>query len=260
MHDEMIWLYRIFAGVFGALIGSFLNVVIHRLPLGKDMVVARSACPHCKNLIPWWCNVPVFSWILLRGRCRSCRAPIRLRYAIVELLTAAIFFLSFPETLEIQPLFNWCFLAFWSSALICHFFIDLEHKLLLDAINIYLLVLVLPFALIFHSLAFWVAGGLLGFLGPLTVSWCFYKWKGKVGLGGGDIKLWGVLGIFLGPFGILENIFVSCMLGSLVGITLIIAKRYDRDGGIPFGPFIIVVALVQAYFPDLLRGWGLTPF
>jgi leader peptidase (prepilin peptidase)/N-methyltransferase len=260
MHDDLLWFYRVSAGIFGALIGSFLNVVIHRLPLKQDMVVARSACPQCNALIPWWCNVPIASWLALRGRCRSCQTKISPRYILVESLTAILFFVSFPASLELNEIYRWLFLAAWSSALICHFFIDLKHKLLPDAINIYLLCLVLPYALVFYPPTYWLTGGAIGFLGPLGVSWAFYKWKGKVGLGGGDIKLWGVLGIFFGPFGIIENIFVSCMLGSLVGITLILAKRYDRDGGIPFGPFIIVVAWVQAYFPRFLPSLGITPF
>jgi prepilin signal peptidase PulO-like enzyme (type II secretory pathway) len=90
----------------------------------------------------------------------------------------------------------------------------------------------------------------------MGVSWAFYKWKGKVGLGGGDIKLWGVLGLYLGLQGVIENIFFSCFAGSVVGIGLMIFKKYDHDGGIPFGPFIIVVAFLQIYFPafiDLIR-------
>jgi leader peptidase (prepilin peptidase)/N-methyltransferase len=132
--------------------------------------------------------------------------------------------------------------------------------LLPDVLNIYLLCLVLPYAVIFFAPIHWLTGGGFGFLGPLAVSWLFYKWKGKVGLGGGDIKLWGVLGIFLGPFGILENIFMSCLLGSVIGISLILAKRYDRDGGIPFGPFIIVVTLVQIYFPGFISKMGFQIF
>ena len=256
----MAELFQIYAGIFGLLIGSFLNVVIYRLPLGKDLVLARSACPKCEAAIPWWCNVPVVSWILLKGKCRSCAAPISVRYALVELVTGLIFYLSFPENLTSASIFQWLFLAAISCVLICHFFIDLQHKLLPDVLNIYLLCLVLPYAVIFFAPIHWLTGGGFGFLGPLAVSWLFYKWKGKVGLGGGDIKLWGVLGIFLGPFGILENIFMSCLLGSVVGISLILAKRYDRDGGIPFGPFIIVVTFVQIYFPGFISKMGFQIF
>ncbi len=258
--DEMLGLYRFFAAILGAILGSFLNVVIYRLPRAKDMVVARSACPLCQAPIPWWCNVPLISWLVLRGKCRSCSGAIHWRYPVVEGLVALIFFLSFPSHWAPQELFRWVFLCAYSSVLVCHFFIDLEHRLLLDSLNIYLLCLVLPFAAVHYSPAHWLAGGLFGFLGPLGVSWAFYKLKGKVGLGGGDIKLWGVLGVLLGPYGIMENIFMSCMLGSLVGIALILAKRYDRENGIPFGPYIIIVAMVQAYFPDVLSRTGINIF
>lgn len=260
MMKEMIPIYKIFAGVFGLLIGSFLNVVIHRLPLKKDMVQARSACPSCNYQIPWWFNIPVLAWLFLRGKCHNCHASIHWRYPLVELTMGLIMFLSFPQSLEPAYLYRWVFLASYSAILICHFFIDLKYKLLLDSLNIYLLILILPFTIFFNSPMHWIAGGAFGFLAPFAVSWLFYKWKGKIGLGGGDIKLWGVLGLFLGPFGIIENIFFSCLLGSFVGIGLIIAKKYDRDGGIPFGPFIIIVALSQAFFPNWPKMIGLNIF
>ncbi|MBY0516189.1 MAG: prepilin peptidase [Bacteriovoracaceae bacterium] len=253
-------LYRIYAGVLGLLIGSFLNVVIHRLPRNTDMVVSRSACPKCSAPIPWWLNIPLVSWIYLRGKCKNCSAPISWRYPAVELAMGLIMFLAFPQLLSPELLFRWIFISAISGALICHFFIDLEHKILPDSINIYLLCLILPYEIMFNSPMHWLAGGAFGFLGPLAVSWGFYKWKGKVGLGGGDIKLWGVLGVYLGPFGIMENIFFSCFLGSIVGIILILAKRYDREGGIPFGPFIIVVSFVQLFNPGLLSSLGINIF
>jgi prepilin signal peptidase PulO-like enzyme (type II secretory pathway) len=119
-------------------------------------------------------------------------------------------------------------------------------------LNIYLLCIILPFVLVYHSPLHWIMGGAFGLLAPMGVSWGFYKWKGKVGLGGGDIKLWGVLGIYLGLQGVIENIFYSCFVGSIVGLGLIFFKKYDHDGGIPFGPFIILVAFFQIYLPSLL--------
>jgi leader peptidase (prepilin peptidase)/N-methyltransferase len=258
--NEMIDLYRIFAGILGSLIGSFLNVVIYRLPLKGELVNTRSKCPHCGYTIPWWLNVPILAWVALRGKCQNCHAPIHWRYPLVELLMGAIMYLSFPARLELNDLLQWVFLSSFSAILICHFFIDLQHRLLLDILNIYLFCLVLPFTIVFYQPVHWIAGALMGFGGPYLVSWGFYKWKGKVGLGGGDIKLWAVLGFFLGPFGIIENIFFSCMLGSIIGIGLIAFKRYDRSSGIPFGPFIIVVALLQAYFPGWPNKLGLNIF
>lgn len=258
--DEMIPTYKIFAGIFGLLIGSFLNVVIYRLPLKMDLVKARSACPHCAYQIPWWLNIPVLAWLALRGKCQNCSKPIHWRYPLVELFMGSVFYLSFPASLDNVLFFQWFFQCFFTAILICHFFIDLDHKLLLDKLNLYLLLLILPFSVVFNPPVFWIMGALIGFGAPYAVSWLFFKWKGKIGLGGGDIKLWGVLGVFLGPLGIIENIFLSCFLGSIIGVSLIVAKRYDRNAGLPFGPFIIVVALIQLFFPWLPDKIGLSLF
>ncbi len=215
--EEMIQTYKVFAGILGLLIGSFLNVVIYRLPLKLDLVKARSACPHCKQIIPWWFNVPVLAWLFLRAKCHNCGTRIHWRYPLVELFTGIVFYFSFPSILDNVTIFQWVFQCTFTSILTCHFFIDLDHRLLLDKLNLYLLLLILPFSVVFNSPAFWLIGGLIGFGAPYGVSWLFYKLKGKIGLGGGDIKLWGVLGIFLGPYGIIDNIFLSCLLGSFFG-------------------------------------------
>lgn len=248
---------RIIAGVAGALVGSFLNVLIYRMPRGEDFVFSRSKCPKCSDSIPPYYNLPLIGFVLLRGKCRSCRQAISWRYPSVELLTAIIFYLNFPRSLDSAEIYHYVLVCGVSAALIVHFFIDLEHRLLLDKINIYLLMLILPYVLIFFAPAHWIIGGGLGFLGPLAVSWAFYKLKGKVGLGGGDVKLWGVLGLLLGPVGIMTNIFFSSLLGSLVGIFLVIRKRYQNDAGIPFGPFIIIVTLAQIFYPDFFVSLGL---
>ena len=253
MNDPFFYL----AGILGLLIGSFLNVLIHRLPLKKDIVFDRSACPKCKGQIAFYLNIPLLGYLFLRGKCQKCKQPIHWRYPLVELVTGCVFAFALPISKDTISLYSYFLHVGVSSALIVHFFIDLEHRLLLDKINIYLLLLILPYSIIFNVPMFWILGGLIGFGGPLFVSWAFYKIKGKMGLGGGDIKLWGVLGILLGPIGIMENIFFSSFLGSIIGIVLILQKKYHTDAGIPFGPFIILVALVQMYFPDLFRSLAL---
>ncbi len=237
------------AAVLGALVGSFLNVLIHRLPRGGDVVFARSACPSCGGRIPFYLNVPLLSYAWLRGKCRGCGAAIRIRYPLVEALAALLFVVALPGELSSTTLYGYVLTVAVGAALIVHFFIDLEHRLLLDKVNLYLLFLLLPYGVIFHTPAHWLGGALLGFGGPFFVSWAFYKLRGKIGLGGGDIKLWGVLGLFLGPAGVMENIFLSCLLGSVVGMYLIWRGRYNGEDGIPFGPFIIGVAFAQILFP-----------
>lgn len=253
MNEPLFYL----AGILGALIGSFLNVLIYRLPIKKDIVFDRSACPSCGGQIPFYLNIPLIGFIFLRGKCQKCKQPIRWRYPLVELITAVIFVFALPEHIDVISFYSYFLHVGVSCALIVHFFIDLEHRLLLDKINVYLLLLILPYSIIFNLPMFWLVGGAIGFLGPLLVSWLFFKIKGKMGLGGGDIKLWGVLGLLLGPVGIMENIFFSSFLGSIIGIILIIQKRYHSDAGIPFGPFIILVALSQMYFPNFFRGLAL---
>jgi len=211
-------------------------------------------------MIPWWLNIPVLAWVFLRGKCRSCQAKISWRYPLVEAFVGTVFYLSFPDSLNSASIFQWVFQSIFTSILVCHFFIDLDHKLLLDKLNLYLLILIMPFTVVFNPPLFWLAGAGIGFGAPYGVSWLFYKLKGKIGLGGGDIKLWGVLGLMLGPYGIIDNIFLSCLLGSIVGVAMIVAKKYDRDSGLPFGPFIIVVALTQLYFASLPDKIGLSLF
>jgi leader peptidase (prepilin peptidase)/N-methyltransferase len=132
-------------------------------------------------------------------------------------------------------------------AFLVHFVVDLKHRILPDSINLYLMSLFLLVSFINNPWTHWLIGGILGLGFPLLVSWLFYLLRGQVGLGGGDIKLYGVLGIYLGPIGVMQNIFLSCFLGSLIGIGLIASKVIKRDHPIPFGPFILIVATVQIF-------------
>ncbi len=242
---------QIYSFFFGAIVGSFLNVVIYRLPLKKDLAKSRSACPKCGTQLRWYHNIPIISFLFLGGRCVFCKTRISFRYPFVEILTGLLALWLAPHSLNPEQLMFF-FLHFGIGAIfICHFFIDLDHHLLLDSLNIYLLVLVFTFVVLTFHWQFWLTGAAIGFLGPLLVTWLFYKLRGQVGLGGGDIKLFGILGLYLGPMGIVYNIFFSCLAGSLIGIILILTKRLDRSRPMPFGPFIILVASFQIFFPHL---------
>lgn len=133
----------------------------------------------------------------------------------------------------------------------CHFQIDLGHKILPDSLNIILFSLFLSYATVHYDWKFWLLGGAIGLLFPLTVTWLFYLLRGQIGLGGGDIKLYGILGIFLGTEMVLKNIFLSCFLGAIVGVCLIATKKMSKENPIPFGPFILIVAFIQIFFPDI---------
>ncbi len=244
-------LYSIYSFVFGCMIGSFLNVVIIRLPAGKNLVSDRSGCPKCQSQLKWFHNIPIFSFLFLRGKCAFCGNAISWRYPLIEILTGLISFWLFPEYIEAVSLGHYFFFFAIACVFICHFFIDLDHQLLLDKLNIYLIALILPYALFYFPWTHWALGGGLGFGVTLLVTWLFYKIRGQVGLGGGDIKLYGILGLYLGPVGIFFNIFLSCFLGAVIGLTLIATNKMTKDKPMAFGPAILLVASFQIFFPDL---------
>jgi len=247
----MEYLIGLYFFVFGIIVGSFLNVVILRLPLGKDLVFTRSACPNCNTKLYWYHNIPLVSFLALKGKCAFCGDRISWRYPLIELLTGLIAFWLMPTHFSFESISYFLYFFIIACIFICHFFIDLDHYLLLDSLNIYLLLVILPFTAFMHTWQFWLIGGTLGMGLPLFVTWAFYKIRGQIGLGGGDIKLYGILGLYLGPMGIIFNIFASCFVGALVGIMLIALKKMSKDKPIAFGPAIIIVASFQIFFPKL---------
>lgn len=240
----------IFATLFGVIIGSFLNALIYRLPRDINIAFPRSSCPNCKHLISWYENIPIISYIYLQGKCSECKTKISPLYPAVEFLTGLFAFLIAPRSIEPNDLFNFIFFLGVFSAFLVHFIVDLKHQVLPDPVNIYLGILFFVVALVTRPWSHWVLGFGLGLGFPLLVSWIFYLIKGQVGLGGGDIKLYAVLGIYLGPIAVMQNIFLSCFLGAIVGIVLIATKLIKKENPIPFGPFIIIVAGLQIFTPD----------
>lgn len=235
--------------VFGAIVGSFLNMLIHRLPLGEDIVFKPSYCPKCKNKIRWYHNLPILGFLMLAGKCAYCKQAIPIRYFLVEVLAALGAYFILPRDMSFLAV--WIGFVFYGAfcLFICHFFIDLAHKLLLDSLNLVLLALFLSYSVVYHPWPFWLGGAVIGYGMTRAVSWIYEKRKGQVGLGMGDVKLYGVLGVILGPMGISYNIFLSCLLGALIGLALIGLKKVKRNDPIPFGPFIIAVAVFQIYLP-----------
>lgn len=250
---------QIFTFIFGAMIGSFLNVVIHRLPLNQSVVKPRSSCPKCGHMIKWYENIPILSYMLLKGSCSECKTKIPLFYPLIELLCGMFALFLAPRDFSASELTYFAVHFSIAAAFLAHFVIDIKHQLLPDKINIYLLIIILPFVILHKPLLFWIAGGLIGFLGPLGVTMLFYKLRGVVGLGGGDIKLYGILGLLVGPVGILNTIFMSCMLGSIVGLILIVSKKLDKNSPFAFGPYILVVAALQIFFPAIFEQISLLP-
>lgn len=249
----MIYVLYFLIFMIGASFGSFLNVVIYRVPLGKSVVKPRSQCPNCEKSIYWYENIPIISWILLRAKCSNCKIKISIEYPLIELICgiATVFF--FRNIFSIDQFHFAFFKTTIFYIFIAHFVIDLRHKLLPDSLNIYLGLLLLAYAFVQFNYIHIGLGFLFGGGFPFLITWIFYKLRGQIGLGGGDIKLYAVLGLYLGPLDIMLTIFLSCFLGAIVGVTLIIFKLLDKKNPIPFGPFILIVASIQIFFPELFN-------
>ncbi len=251
---DILELYiKSFSAIFGLLVGSFLNVVILRVPRNQSIVKPRSSCPKCHKQIKWYENLPLVSYILLRGKCSRCKAKISWRYPLIEALVGLISLFLAPSSLNVEAWLSYIFYFSLACVFLAHFVIDVEHQLLPDKINLFFLIISIPYVLTNFPLYHWLVGGVIGFLGPLGVTYFYYKLRGQLGLGGGDIKFFGILGLILGPVGILNNIFMSCMLGSIVGVVMILSKKLDKDVPFAFGPFIIIVASLQIFFPEVVE-------
>ncbi len=249
----MIILYKIYAFIFGALVGSFLNVLILRLPIEERVGMDRSRCPNCGFQLKWFHNIPILSFIFLRGRCSNCKNSISLQYPIIEILTGLISFLLFSNEISMHSILSYFFYFTVACCLLVHFVIDVRHQILPDVVNIYLGLIFFINGIFFFDWKHWIIGGAIGFLIPYSITYLFYKIRGVVGLGGGDIKLFGVLGIFLGPIGIIHNMLFSCILGSLMMLPLLMFKVIKRDQAIAFGPFIIIIAAFQIFLPEVFK-------
>lgn len=242
-----------YAFIFGCCVGSFLNVLIIRLPQKIDFVAVRSRCPSCLTQLKWFHNIPVFSFVFLKGKCAYCHTRISWRYPLVEIFTGLVAFWLMPSSLSVETVGLFLFYFSIACVFICHFLIDIDHHLLLDSLNLYLLAIILPYAVVTRPWEYWVLGGVIGFGAPLLVTWLFYKIRGQVGLGGGDIKLFGILGLLFGPIGIILTIFLSCFVGALFGIGMILIKKMSKEKPLAFGPAILLVATLQLYFPKIFN-------
>lgn len=250
---NLFWVIFIF--VFGMCIGSFMNVCIYRLPLAKSIAdPPRSICPACGHVIRFYDNIPVLSFVWLKGRCRYCGAPISWRYPLVELLTglAAVgVFFTFGPTL--QSLIYFIFIA----ALLVITFIDLDHKIIPNIITLPGIPLGLLAALGLPALTFKdsVLGLIVGGGSLLIVAWTYHWITRKEGMGGGDIKLLAMVGTIVGWQGVLFTIFVSSAVGTLIGLAVILVKGKNMKFAIPFGPFLSIGAITYIFFGQKVIYW-----
>ena len=253
-------LYIPFVFAFGLCIGSFLNVCIWRIPQNKSVVFPPSACPHCNARIRWFDNIPLLSWLLLRAKCRDCRAPVSALYPAVELLTGVLFsavFLLYGFTL-LTPIY-WLAIA----GLILGTFIDIWHMILPDRITIGGMILFPVLSALVPALhgAENFSGGiiksLVGLAAGFGLFWIVRITGGAVlkkeALGLGDVKLMGAVGALLGWQAVLYVTFISAFTGALIGLILIALRRRDLQSRIPYGPYISAAAVT--WFLGGFRLW-----
>ncbi|HDX8357951.1 TPA: prepilin peptidase [Aeromonas hydrophila] len=277
------WLYFSLVFLFSLMIGSFLNVVIHRLPIMLErewqaeyicyfnpetqpqqeerynLMVPRSACPHCGHAITAMENIPLLSWLWLKGRCRECQAPISARYPLVELLTAL---LSLVVAATYPP--GWGLLAalLLTWVLVALTFIDLDKMLLPDQLTLPLLWGGLLFNLTggFVPLADAVIGAMAGYLVLWSLYWAFKLLTGKEGMGYGDFKLLAALGAWLGWQALPIVLLLSSLVGAFIGIGLILLRNHHQNKPIPFGPYLAIAGWIALLWGDTITRWYLTTF
>ena len=275
------WLSPVSLGVLGLCIGSFLNVVIHRLPVmlerqwRKDsaemrgqphpeegeplsLVRPRSRCPHCKHVIRWHENIPVLGWLMLRGRCSNCKTKISPRYPLVELLTGGLFALAAWKVGPQPTALLWCAVV---ATLVALTFIDWDTTLLPDDLTLPLLWGGLIAAALGWTIpltsALW--GAVFGYLALWAVYWLFKLTTGKEGMGYGDFKLLAALGVWLGPTMLLPVLIGASVLGTVVGVAMKASGALREGRYVPFGPFLagagIAVFLIGAPTITDWLGW-----
>ena len=237
----------------GLAVGSFLNVCIHRLPRGESLNHPPSRCPQCGTALRWFDNVPVLGYLWLRGRCRSCRAPISVRYPIVEVVTMALFLVHYA-------VFGWSALLavrlVFACAMVVLFAIDLEHHLLPNVITLPGIVAGLVFSI-------WLPPGirdaLIGAAAGGGVLWligeAYFRYAGEEGMGGGDVKMLGMIGAFLGWKLVILTLVLSSVAGSLIGVLMIVTRRGGLKYELPYGTFLALAALAASLVGERIVAW-----
>ena len=251
---QMIFMLLSGAFVFGSIVGSFLNVCIYRIPEGLSVVSPRSRCPKCETPIAWYQNVPILSWLFLRGRCAQCKVRISARYPLIEALNGLLYALTFYYFF-----LSWATPVYFVflSMLVVVTFIDIDHQIIPNIISLpgvffgVLASFVIPWLPWSDSLFGVVAGGGLLFL----IAAGYKVLTGKEGMGMGDVKLLAMIGAFLGWQAILPVVFIGSLVGSLIGVPLIIAKKADGKLALPFGPFLSLAAVIYLFWWDSLFSW-----
>lgn len=242
---------------FGACIGSFLNVCIYRIPRKKSIVFPGSSCPLCKQSIPFYLNIPIVSYMILKGKCRYCNSPISFRYPLVEALTG---FIAAALVLKFDLSAPALFYSVFISVLIVISFIDMDSQIIPDIIS-------LPGIIIFASSPFFlpemsfketITGIIAGGGSLYLIGLFYYLIRKQEGMGGGDIKLLAMIGAATGWKGVLFTAFTGSLLGTIAGIiTMVVTRVADIKLKIPFGPYLSAGAIIYIFFGKQLIAWYL---
>jgi leader peptidase (prepilin peptidase)/N-methyltransferase len=241
-------------GLFGAMIGSFLNVCIARIPAGESVASPGSRCPRCRTPIRWFDNIPVVSYLLLGGKCRACRAGISIRYPVVELVTAAAFVLQGLAVGD-QPILLASRLLF-TATLIVLFGTDLDTQRLPNVLTLPGIVIGVVFSVftppgLVDSLIGAAAGA--GIL--LAIRWGWLWWKGVDGMGLGDVKMLAMIGAFLGWRQIWVVLFFASLAGAIIGVSLTWLRGRSMQSRLPFGTFLAIAAFAASVWGEALVSW-----
>jgi leader peptidase (prepilin peptidase)/N-methyltransferase len=245
--------------VLGTVVGSFLNVCIYRIPAGVSIVSPRSRCPKCETPIPWYLNIPILSWVLLRGKCAQCKNPISVRYPLIEALNGLLFALVFYYFF-----LSWATPVFFvfMSMLVVITFIDLDHQIIPNVISLPGIVLgffasfLIPWVPWVDSLLGIALGG--GLIWGIAAGYRLLM--GVDGMGMGDAKLLAMIGAFLGWQAVLPVVFIGSIVGSAIGVPFMFFKGGGGKFAIPFGPFLSLGAVVYLFWWGAMFDWYITMF
>ena len=275
MDSTLTAILAFFSFALGSCVASFLNVVIWRLPRGESIVSPPSHCPKCGSRIRWWQNVPIFSWLALRGRCACCKAPISPRYILVEALGGCLFLAMFYKVVVALPAGNpfafwpWLISLFvmwtWISLMIVGSMIDFDHKLLPDFVTVGGMVLGVAYrafcSFVLNS-PFSVLNSLYGLAFGFGLLWLVRFFGSKAfkreAMGMGDVFLMGAVGALFGPVAVLVTLVLSSVFGSAVGLSAVALSktRLGRFSEIPYGPYICLGCLVWMFMgPELVDAY-----
>lgn len=242
--------------IYGLIIGSFLNVCIYRIPRGESIAWPGSHCPTCSHSLSWYDNIPLLSYLVLKGKCRYCKSNISAQYPVVESLNALLYIIMY---FRFGFGVDFIFYSLMSSVLLSIIFIDLKEMIIPDSLVLCILVL----SVIHKAVNYFLYGKspelISSFLGLLVAGGLFVAivLLSRGGMGGGDVTLMGALGFVLGFKNILLNIFLSFVLGAIISIVLLAAKIKTRKDPIPFGPFIVLGFFITSLWGKVIINWYL---